>query len=418
MKRPSAMIGLALAAPLLLLACGGSSTRTAKVERGDLYDWVAAPGRVEGEGELVHLGPRVPGRLAEVLVHEGEAVHKGQILAVLENADARARLAGAEARLARLERGGRPQEVAAAEATVTAARARVAEAERAADRAVRLLAETVISDSEADAAARARDTARADLHAAEEQASLVRLSARDEVLREAAADVEAARDGVLATEIVAPMEGVIVKRHLLAGESIGLGATVVPVVTMTSGGRRWVRLEVPETKAGTIAVGQAVTVSADAYPGATFQGIVRTVAVAMGKKSVTVEDPRAIDDTEVLEVRAELNATADRLPYQMRVDAVIATAAEKDVLLIPWDAIADSPSGPIVTVRRGDRWQDAPVTLGPANDLQVSVRSGLSAGEEVRLREPQAPATGRPLTTPPRAYGSLDPAGRAEPAKP
>ena len=35
------------------------------------FDFVAAPGRVEGEGELIRLGPRLPGRLAEVRVREG-----------------------------------------------------------------------------------------------------------------------------------------------------------------------------------------------------------------------------------------------------------------------------------------------------------------------------------------------------------
>lgn len=403
---------LSALAALSCVACRAGSGRTARVVRGDLYDWVAAPGRIEGEGELIHLGPRVPGRLARVSVKEGDLVHRGDVLAELENADARARLAAAQARLDRQERGGRPQEVAAAEATVAAAAARVAEAERAAERATRLLAEHVMADAEADAAARARDTARADLRAAQEQAALVRLSARDEVLREAAADLEAARDAVLATEIVAPIDGVIVKRHLLAGESIGLGATVVPVVTMTSAGRRWARLEVPELKAGRVAVGQTVTLSADAFSGTVFQGTVRVVAVAMGRKSITVDDPRALDDTEVLEVRAELEPSADRLPYQLRVDGIIATAAESNLLLVPWDAIksgSDNAQGPRVTVRRDGSWRDVPVTLGPANDLEVAVRSGLNEGEEVRLHEAAAPATGRPLTAPPRVFGVAGP---------
>ncbi len=392
----------ALTGAALLLSCGERGVRTARVERGELHDWVAAPGRIEGEGELIRLGPRVPGRLASVDVREGDTVHRGQVLARLENADARARLAGAEARLSMLERGGRPQEVAAAEAAVAAARARVAEADRAAERAERLLAEKVVAQAELDSAARARDTARADLRAAEEQAALVRLSARDEVLRGAAADLEVARDAVLATEIVAPTDGVIVKRHLLPGESIGLGATVVPVVTMTTGGHRWVRLEIPETRAGRIAVGQPLTATADAFPGAVFHGTLRFVGVAMGKKSVTVEDPRALDDTEVLEARAELDTSGDRLPYELRVDAMIEVATEQSALWVPWEAIDRSATGTTVEVRRGGSWQRVAVELGASNELQAGIRSGVALGEEVRLRAPGPPANGRPLSSPPQ----------------
>ena len=407
--RRRGIVGTGLLALMTALAsgCGRGAPKTARVVRGDVFDFVAAPGRVEGEGELIRLGPRLPGRLAEVRVREGDAVHRGDVLAVLENADVRARLAGAEARLARLERGGRPQEVAAAEADVAAARARAAEAENASARAARLLAQGVTSPAEAEAAAHARESAAAELRAAEQQASLVRLSARDEVLREAAAELEAARDAVLATQIVAPVDGVIVKRHLLAGESIGLGATVVPVVSMTSGGRRWVRLEVPEMQSGQVAPGQEVTVTADAFPGQVFHGTVRVVGVSMGRKSITVEDPRALADTEVLEVRAELDDAGDRLPYELRVDGVIAIAAEKGALVVPWNAVrrgdrSEAGDKAIVAVRREGSWRDVEVVVGASNELRTAIRSGLSEGDEVRLEEAAAGPNGRPLTSPPR----------------
>lgn len=323
-----------------LAACGHEARPTARVARGALHDWVAALGRIEGPGELVRLGPRVPGRLAEVRVAEGERVAAGQVLAVLENADARARLAAAEAQLARLERGGRPQEVAAAEARLTAARARRTEAERTLERSDALARQGIDSTAVLDAARRAYETAQADAVAAEREAELESvLAARDEVLAEAAAELAAARDAVRATEIVAPAAGVVLKRHLLPGETIGLGATVVPVVTMTTAGARWVRLEVSESQVGRVKVGQTVYASCDAFPGRVFAGTVRSVAPAMGRKSITDPDPRALSDTEVQEVRAELGADADVLPYQLRVDAVVETAAVADALLVPVEAL-------------------------------------------------------------------------------
>ncbi len=84
---------------------------------------VAAPGRVEPVSEEIDIGAELAGRLADVLVDEGDAVTRGQALARLDSDDERARLASAEASLAVAD-----AELARAEASVRLARARVQEA--------------------------------------------------------------------------------------------------------------------------------------------------------------------------------------------------------------------------------------------------------------------------------------------------
>ena len=76
------------------------------------------------------LGFKVPGRVAERLVSEGDRVQAGQLVARLDDVEQReqlalrrAELAGAEAALAELVAGSRPQEIAAAEATLRSAEA-------------------------------------------------------------------------------------------------------------------------------------------------------------------------------------------------------------------------------------------------------------------------------------------------------
>ena len=61
---------------------------------------IAAPGRVEAITEEVRVSSELSGRLKSVNVEEGDRVKRGQVLAELENADYRARVAGAEAELA------------------------------------------------------------------------------------------------------------------------------------------------------------------------------------------------------------------------------------------------------------------------------------------------------------------------------
>src|SRR5262245_24434817 len=77
----------------------------------------AAPGVVEGVSEEIRVSSQIGGRLQRVLVDEGDAVKAGQVLAVVENDDFRARVASAEATLRlreadarRIHNGARDQE--------------------------------------------------------------------------------------------------------------------------------------------------------------------------------------------------------------------------------------------------------------------------------------------------------------------
>ena len=122
-KRQARLATAALLATLLLLnACspGGGMPRDALVLSGNI------------EVTDARLGFKVPGRVVERLVSEGDRIMTGQLAARLDDAEQkeglalrRAELAAAAAALAALEAGSRPQEIAAAEATL-----RSVEAER------------------------------------------------------------------------------------------------------------------------------------------------------------------------------------------------------------------------------------------------------------------------------------------------
>ena len=108
--------------------------RTAVVERGTLLVSVSAAGNVEPEAQVA-LSFDVAGRVAEVLVEVGDAVQAGDPLArvdseqlVLQVQQAEAVLAAAQAQLALMKAGARPEQVAAAEAGLRAAQARVSAA--------------------------------------------------------------------------------------------------------------------------------------------------------------------------------------------------------------------------------------------------------------------------------------------------
>lgn len=103
---------------LLFSGKKATTTRsTATVKRGDIIQEVSVTGRVKA-ATTVALGFEKTGRIQNVYVKIGDHVNEGVLLAELESSTARASLQEAEARLAELKRGSRPEEIAVKEAEI------------------------------------------------------------------------------------------------------------------------------------------------------------------------------------------------------------------------------------------------------------------------------------------------------------
>ncbi len=146
-------------------------TRSAVVKRGTMLVAISASGSVEPQTR-VNLAFEVPGRVAEVPVEVGDTVKAGDVLARLDSEQlalqvhqARAALASAEARLAQLQAGARPEEVAAADANLRAAQAQVSAAAANLDQLGASASAAQIAAAEADlASAMAQQKAAEDMH--------------------------------------------------------------------------------------------------------------------------------------------------------------------------------------------------------------------------------------------------------------
>jgi HlyD family secretion protein len=223
------------------------------------------------------------GRIARLTVREGDTVAAGSEVATLDDAEltarreqAAAQLAAAQARLAELESGARPEEVTQAEAERTAAAERLADAERELER-TRLLTSGGAAPREAlDKAELGRELAAARLDQTSAALHLVRRGARDEqlaaqraVVAQAQAGLEAAKVASGRTVLAAPFAGLVTVRHREPGEVVAPGA---PVLTLLDRDDRWVRLFVPEDRLGAVRLGAAAILRSDTYPGKTYRG--------------------------------------------------------------------------------------------------------------------------------------------------
>jgi HlyD family secretion protein len=236
-------------------------------------------GRIEAP--TVDLGPKVPGRIVEVLVREGDHVKAGALLARLDLGETsiavereQAGVRSAQARAEDLVAGTRDTEIAAADAEIADRRAAVGLAEKEAERQRFLLDRKVGTQRDYDRARTDLERARAALKVSQERAKGLREGTRVKQTQAAKAEAERAqailKQSVVVArenEIRAPADGVIVHRLAEPGQLVGAGQ---PALTMAFANRLYVRTFIPETKLGRVKMGMPARVTVDAYPGREF----------------------------------------------------------------------------------------------------------------------------------------------------
>ncbi len=227
----------ALAVSLTLAACKGDPSTL----------------RVAGTVEIreLRLAPLAAGRLVRLLKDEGDTVHRGDTVAVLEQP-------GLDALIA--------QQRARAEAA-TARTAEVQAAEADSERAARDVA-------------RARPLRESGVLAPQQfetlQSAAAAAAARLQAVRGAVRESQAARAGLAAIEatrdqltLTAPEDGIVLTRFADRGEAVTVG---MPVVSIGLVHKPWIRAYVGERFLARVAVGQPVAVRLDAYPDSAFAG--------------------------------------------------------------------------------------------------------------------------------------------------
>jgi HlyD family secretion protein len=251
------------------------------------------------DGELVlsgnievtdaRLGFKLPGRVAERAVSEGEPVVTGQLVARLEDAEQvhelalrQAELAAAQAALAELEAGSRPQEIAAAAATHRSAEAERERARLEFARQKELLDKDAVSIRDFEAAQAQLHVATARAGETAERLQLIKEGPREHTILQArartdqaTAAVALARTRLEYTRLHSPLTGIALAHHAEPGEYVAPGT---PVLTVAAIGRVWVRIYINQPDLGRVRVGQTVTVRTDTYPEKRYEGTLSFIA--------------------------------------------------------------------------------------------------------------------------------------------
>ena len=338
MMQSSVPRSLVVGSLAVLLACRGAAE--------------TPPARASGyvEATDVRVAAEVGGRLLEVKAVEGDRVAAGDLIARIDTADAELLLRRAQAdrdqaqaQLALLLAGSRPEDVRQASAQMQAAQADVKAAQADADAAAAdlqrfedLLRANAGSVKQRDDAATRREVAVARVRGAQDRAQAaadtlarVRAGARVEEIAAARARV-ASVDAQIATVqktvtdavVKAPAGGVVTSKMLNTGE---MAAARAPIVVVTDLDHAWANVYVDERLVPQLKIGQAVTLLTDAG-----QRLPGTITFISPKAEFTPRNVQTAEERSKLVYR--IKVTADNrqgiLKPGMPVEADLSGAAQ------------------------------------------------------------------------------------------
>jgi membrane fusion protein YbhG len=285
------------------------------------HEGLEASGTLEARN--INVGSKVGGRVAKVLVQEGDHVEAKELLITFDDAElaaqlqqARGRLEQARATLKKLLAGSRPEEIAQARATssideqqpgymvqdiektrfdLNRAKADLQNAEQNYERVSGLAKQGILSKQALDDAQARLDAARAQvksldsavegmegrLKAARAQQKLVEKGPRVEDIDAARAAVKQAEGDVAYAEarwgereVIAPSAAVVEVLDLRPGDLI---AANTPIAKLLEDNELYVMVYVPQTQIGQVRVGQPALVSVDTFGKEKFKGVVEQI---------------------------------------------------------------------------------------------------------------------------------------------
>jgi len=292
--------------------------QTVTVGKGPISAQVTAAGTLSARG-TVQVGAQVSGRVIELFVDFNDAVKKGQVIARLDESVLKAQIDQAQA----------TYDLAVANQRKAAVQ--VADAQRQLKRQKTLQDQQLIAGATVETAEVTRDTALASLNASKAQ------------VNQAAANLRQARTNLSYATIVSPVDGVVLSRNVDVGQTVAASLQAPVLFTIAEDlARMQIDTAVAEADVGRLAEGMKATFTVDAFPGKSFDGVVRQVrnAPTMTSGVVTYD---AVIDVENKEKALRPGMTAN-------VTFVLAQVA--DAIKIPNAALRFKPSSDVLAALR------------------------------------------------------------------
>ncbi len=333
------------------------SVSTHSIQRGSIVAEVMGTGTLEARVKAT-VSPKISGRIGEVLVDQGDRVSAGDLLVRLDDEELQ-------------------QQVAIAQANVEAARAAIErlktdktranavfeQAQKSHDRVQALIGQNAVSQDDVDKAIEALAIAVVGISRAE-----AAITEGQKELISAEKTLEYHRARLQDTEIRAPFDGLIVKRHREPGDVVVPGSSMLTLIATEE---LWISAWVDETEMSRVQQDEVARVLFRSEPDRSYPGTVTRLG-----READRETREFIVDVRVLEL--PMNWAVGQ-----RAEAMIEVAEKADVIVLPAKLLVNRGGEPGVFLDHAGVATWRPVTVGLRSRDALEVLAGLQAGDVV-----------------------------------
>ena len=364
--------------------------RTAEVKQGKIRSVISTNGKIEPVNNFEAHAP-LSTSVQRVLVKEGGSVKQGQLLVVLDDADARTQAARAQTQLkaaqsdlAAIERGGSQEEVLNLDVQLVKARTERDSAQRNLEALKKLEQQGAASAGEVRDAE--NNLARADAQFDFLKQKQTKRYSNAEVARvqaqrnEAQAAYDAAQDTLAKSNVRAPFDGIVYSLPVKPGGFVANGDLLLQIADLR---KVLVRAFVDEPDVARLAPGDPIEITWDAAPGRVWQSTITAVP-----STVKLRGARNVGETTSIVDNKDF-----RLLPNVNVGVAIIAAEHDNVLVVPREAVRSDVTQPYVLQIVGHALKRRNVETALSNLTQVEIARGLSANDLIAINS----VNGKPI---------------------
>lgn len=366
---------------MILVLWGYSASRskpnplmTAAVRQGDIENVIAATGKMDAI-ERVNVGAQVSGQVKKLYIKAGDNVHKGQLIAEIDDQPQRSDLRNAQAALS------------VAQADLQTRQATLVRQQAQFQRLQQMVKTNAVSRQDFDTAAEAWRIAQAELTA--QQARVI----------QAQIEVDKKQLDLGYTRIMAPIDGTVVAIVTKQGQTVNAVQSAPTIAKLAQLGTMTIKVQISEADITNIQPGQQAWFTTFANPDKRYNATLRSIELApesvmkddalMGNsESNTVSSTNAaVYYNALLDVPNPDNA----LRISMTAQVNLLRDQAKNALLVPVQATKKASDGRtyVEIADQNNQPEKRYITTGISDSVDIQVLSGLRLGEKVILATQQ-----------------------------
>ena len=378
--------------------------KTSEILHGDLLIKISATGIVEPNFK-VEVKSKASGEVLSFPFEEGDHVKKGALLLQLDKSDekrnvakARTELASSSAKLKKaetallLQKTKYDTDIKSSQSEIEAALANLKESKDKLKRQSELFGKKFVSQESLDTAKTLFKVNQEKLVQAQTRDQAVKDSIHDITMKENEIElvlsevkrsdiaVDETEERLDETEIFAPINGVIIEKLVEEGQIIASGISNVSggtaIATIADMSQLFIIADIDETDIGSVKIGHAVQITADAFPNEVFKGKITRIA------------PQGVIDNSItiFKAKIEIKGTGKiLLKPMMSANIDIVTHQVKDTVYVTRAGIRKDEEGEFAVILKNDQPEKVRIKTGIKNPIHIQIISGLNPDEEVIL---------------------------------